>query len=204
MQLPGRGTRLVEPLFTRLSPLVRALAHALVPYFDKPFAFFGHSMGALVGFELARQLRRQHGREPACLFVSAHPAPQLPHTGSSLHTLREREFLEKLRRLGGTPQEVLGHEELMRLLLPTLRADFSVYETYAYSPDFPLSCPISAFGGLQDRGVSRGDLDAWRAQTSASFSLRMLPGDHFFLNTAQPLFLRTLAHELLRLTRVVA
>ncbi len=204
VQFPGRGTRLREPPFTQLSPLVRALAQALSPLLDTPFAFFGHSLGALVSFELARQLRQQHSLEPVCLFISAHPAPQIPSSRPPMHTLPEREFLEKLRRLGGTPTEVLEHEELMQLVLPVLRADFAVYETYAYSAEFPLSCPISAFGGLHDRSVNRSDLEAWRAQTHAPFSLRMLPGDHFFLNTAKPLLLRLLSRELSRLVRVLA
>ena len=100
----------------------------------------------------------------------------------------------ELRRLNGTPSELLDHAELMELMLPLLRADFAVYETYQYSSEAPLNCPISAFGGLQDNKVSDSDLDAWRVQTSVSFSLRMFPGDHFFLK--QPLLLRALFQEL--------
>ena len=84
----------------------------------------------------------------------------------------------------------------MQIMLPILRADFAVYETYVYATEPPLNCPISTFGGLQDHRVSRGDLDAWRAQTSVSFSLRMFPGDHFFWNAAQPLLLQVLSREL--------
>jgi len=102
----------------------------------------------------------------------------------------------ELCRLNGTPREVLEDEELRQILLPLLRADFAVYETYRYSTEPPLNCPISAFGGLQDYRVSRGDLEAWRDQTNVSFSLRMFPGDHFFLNTTQPLLLQVLSQEL--------
>jgi medium-chain acyl-[acyl-carrier-protein] hydrolase len=204
VQLPGRGTRLREPPFRQLSSLVQALAQALFPYFDKPFAFFGHSLGALVSFELARQLRRQYSVEPVHLFVSACCAPQIPNSGAPLHTLPDPALLETLRHLNGTPREILKHEELMRLMLPVLRADFAVYETYAYSTELSLDCPISTFGGLHDRSVSRSDLEAWRAQTNAFFSLRMLPGNHFFLNTAKPLLLRVLSQDLFRLMRVIA
>lgn len=196
VQLPGRGTRLMEPLFTQLSPLIQALAQALLPLLDKPFAFFGHSLGALVSFELARQLRRQYGVQPVRLFVSASRAPQLPHRGLPIHTRSEGDFLAELRHLNGTPREVLDHEELMQISLPVLRADFAVYETYVYPTEPPLNYPISAFGGLRDRTVSQSDLEAWREQTSVSFSLQMFPGDHFFLNTTQPLLLRVLSQEL--------
>ena len=196
VQFPGRGTRLMETPFTQLLPLVQALAQALVPLLDKPFAFFGHSLGALVGFELARQLRRQSGVQPVHLFVSADRAPQIPQRDRPIHALPEREFLVELRRLNGIPGKVLEEADLMQIMLPILRADFAVYETYVYSTEPPLKCPISIFGGLQDHRVSRSDLEAWRDQTSVSFSLRMFPGDHFFLNTTQPLLLQVLSQEL--------
>jgi medium-chain acyl-[acyl-carrier-protein] hydrolase len=196
VQFPGRGTRLAETPFTQLSPLVQTLAQAMVPLLDKPFAFFGHSLGALVGFELARQLRRQSGVQPVRLFVSADRAPQIPRRDRPIHALPEGEFLEELRRLNGIPGKVLEEAELMQIMLPVLRADFAVYETYAYATEPPLNCPISTLGGLQDHRVSRGDLEAWRDQTSDSFSLRMFPGDHFFWNTTQPLLLQVLSQEL--------
>ena len=196
VQFPGRGTRLMETPFTQLSPLVQALAQTLLPLLDKPFAFFGHSLGALVGFELARQLRRQSGVQPVRLFVSADRAPQIPPRDRPIHALPEREFLGELRRLNGIPGKVLEEADLMQIMLPVLRADLAVYETYVYSSEPPLNCPISIFGGLQDHRVSRGDLEAWRDQTSVSFSLRMFPGDHFFWNTTQPLLLQALSKEL--------
>jgi medium-chain acyl-[acyl-carrier-protein] hydrolase len=196
IQLPGRGTRLMEPPFTRLSPLIQALAEALFPLLDIPFAFFGHSLGALISFELARQLRRERAVEPVRLFISADRAPQIPNRDPAIHSLPEREFLVELCRLNGTPRKVLEDDELRQIMLPLLRADFAVYETYGYSTEPPLNCPISAFGGLQDHRVNRGDLEAWREQTSISFSLRMFPGDHFFLNTTQASLLGALSQEL--------
>jgi medium-chain acyl-[acyl-carrier-protein] hydrolase len=196
VQLPGRGTRLMEPPFTRLSPLIQALAEALFPLLDIPFAFFGHSLGALVSFELARQFRRERAVEPVRLFISADRAPQIPNRDPAIHSLPEREFLVELCRLNGTPRKVLEDDELRQIMLPLLRADFAVYETYGYSTEPPLNCPISAFGGLQDHRVNRGDLEAWREQTSISFSLRMFPGDHFFLNTTQASLLGALSQEL--------
>ncbi len=194
VQLPGRGARSTEPPFTRLSPLVEALAQALAPVLDVPFAFFGHSFGALVSFELARKLRRDCGVNPVHLFISASRAPQISRRGSPVHSLPDGEFLAEMRRLDGTPAELLENKEFMQIMLPLLRADFSVYETYKYLNEPVLDCPISAFGGLQDRRVSSVDLEAWHAQTNASFSLQMFPGDHFFLK--HPLVLRALAEEL--------
>lgn len=196
LQFPGRGTRLMEPPFTQLSPLVQALAEALFPLLDKPFAFFGHSLGALVSFELARRLRRQYAAQPVRLFISADRAPQIPNRDPAIHSLPEGEFLTELRRLKGTPTELLEDEEVMQIMLPVLRADFAVYETYRYSTEPPLNCPISAFGGLQDHRVNRGDLEAWRDHTGVSFSLTMFPGDHFYLNTTQPALLQALSQEL--------
>lgn len=196
VQLPGRETRLSEPLFTRLTPLVEATAKALRPHLDKPFAFFGHSLGALVSYELARYLRRHDGLMPLHLFVSGHSAPHLPKVDPPIHDLPEPEFVAELRRFNGTPDEVLEHVELRELILPILRADFEMYETYAHETDHPLECPISAFGGLQDEEVSRERLEPWREHTNGAFSLRMFPGDHFFLNTSQSLLLQALAREL--------
>jgi medium-chain acyl-[acyl-carrier-protein] hydrolase len=194
--LPGRGTRMREAPFTRMSPLVEALAAALAPLLDKPFAFFGHSLGAWVGFELARQLRRRSGAPPVRLFVSAARAPQIAGRGRPIHALSEAEFLVELHRLNGIPKEVFENHEVMQIMLPVIRADFAVFETYAYSTEPPLDCAISSFGGLQDDRVSRGDLEAWRHQTTAAFSSRMFPGDHFFLNPTAPLVLQALAQVL--------
>lgn len=199
VELPGRGFRLMEAAFTSLDPLVQALADALIPRLDKPFAFFGHSMGGLVSFELTRLLRSNYNLNPVHLFVSARRAPQLPDPEPLIHNLSEPEFLDELRDLEGTPQEVLENAELMQLLLPTLRADFTVIETYAYTAEPPLDCPIAAFGGLQDREVSYDELKAWQEQTNAAFSLHMLPGNHFFLHSAQSLLLKLLSQDLHRL-----
>ena len=205
VELPGRGTRLMESPFTRMSLLVQGIAQALFPYLDKPFAFFGHSMGGLVSFELARLLSSEYGCSPVHLFVSGRRAPQIPELErATIYTLPEPEFLEELCRLNGTPKAVLENTELMQLLLPALRADFAVVETYVYTPKPTLDCPITAFGGLQDCEVSYDYLEAWREQTNASFSLQMLPGDHFFVYSAQPLLLQALSRKLHQLTSRVA
>jgi len=197
LQLPGRGSRLHEAPFTSMTALVEAMSQAILPHLNKPFALFGHSMGAAIGFELARRLRREGGgrTQPVKLFVSGRRAPQIPYPPILTYDLPEQDFLEELRRLNGTPLEVLKNPELMELMLPTLRADFSVIQTYTYTAEPPLDCPISVYGGLQDYEVGIEQLEAWREQTTASFSLQMLPGDHFFVNTSPPL-LHSLGKEL--------
>jgi medium-chain acyl-[acyl-carrier-protein] hydrolase len=196
IQLPGRGGRIKEPPFTRLLPLVQAIAQGLLPLLDRPFAFFGHSMGALIGFELARQLRGESGIEPVRLFVASRRAPQLPESSPQMHRLSDHGFIEALRRLGGMPEELLQHTELMQLVLPVLRADVTLCETYIYQNEEPLNCPISAFGGLLGRDVSRYELEAWRGQTRSSFKLQMFPGNHFFLVDDRTLLLRAIAEDL--------
>ena len=204
IQLPGRENRLREPPFTQLGPLVHALAQAMRPYLGKPFVFFGHSMGAAISFELARQLRRQGDPGPLYLFVSGSHAPQVPDPNPPIHHLPEAEFMEELRRLNGTPETVLRNAELMQLLLPLLRADLALHETYVYVPDDPLDCPISAFGGLKDQQVCRDDLAAWRDQTYGAFTLHMLPGDHFFLRSARGFLLRAISQELVSILDHIA
>jgi medium-chain acyl-[acyl-carrier-protein] hydrolase len=196
VQPPGRGDRLREKPFGSLLPLVRAIAHAVAPRLDKPFAFFGHSMGAMIGFELARHLRREMGLLPAHMFISGRRAPQLDRSERVTYNLPESEFIDSLRDLNGTPPEVLEHRELMQLMLPLLRADFAVCQTYSYLHEPPLDCPFTVFGGLSDPEVSRRQLEAWREQTSGPWALRRLPGDHFFLHSAQGTLLSLLSHEL--------
>jgi surfactin synthase thioesterase subunit len=195
VQLPGRGDRLREPPFTKLQPLVQAAAEAIRPYFDMPFAFFGHSMGTLISFELARLLRREGRPQPQHLFLSGSNAPQLHATGRVIYDLPDLELIEELRRLNGTPREVLEHLELMRLLLPVVRADMAVCQTYDYLPESPLDSAINVFGGLQDFGVPREGIRAWCNQTNSSFAMWMFEGDHFFLHQALPQMLRIISES---------
>jgi medium-chain acyl-[acyl-carrier-protein] hydrolase len=182
IQLPGRENRLRETPFAKLSSLIDALADVLYPYMDIPFAFFGHSLGSLISFELTRRLRRQKAPCPSQLFVSGCRAPQIPNPDPPIHQLPDVEFIEELRRFNGTPQAALDNLELMEVFLPLLRSDMRLNETYVYDHEAPLDCPISAFGGLEDEVVSREELAAWSDQTRSRFNIHMLPGDHFFFN----------------------
>jgi medium-chain acyl-[acyl-carrier-protein] hydrolase len=187
LQMPGRDTRFAEPPILAFATLVDTVSAVVASTLDVPTAFFGHSVGALVAFEVARRLRRTLGISPIALFVSAHRAPHLADPDlKDIHLLPESALLEKLRALNGTPQAVLDDGEFLRLLIPTLRADFQLAASYRYlAGDGPLPCPIYAFGGVEDPRVSRSDLEAWRMHTAARFTVDMFPGDHFYLYAAQ-------------------
>jgi medium-chain acyl-[acyl-carrier-protein] hydrolase len=180
LHLPGRETRVNEPAIRHLPPLVRALSEAMEPYLDRRYALFGHSIGALIAFELARELRRRGSLMPDHLFVSACPAPQVADT-DRISDLPEHDFINRLQQFNGTPPEVMTHPELMALMVPTLRADFALRDTYRYVSAPPLHCSISAFAGRDDTNVKVEVIEAWREQTDRQFRLRILPGDHFFL-----------------------
>ncbi len=196
VQPPGREVRFAEPPFSRLTALLDALLPAIRPFLDRPFAFFGHSLGTLVSFELCRRLRAEGGPLPARLFVSGRRAAQVKRREERLHELPDSALIEELRRYNGTPPEVLANKELMELVLPVVRADFAVHETYVYVDEAKLDLPISAFGGLADSDVSEADIDAWRHQTTRAFRLRMFPGDHFFLNEERRAIAQAIAEDL--------
>ncbi|MGW7302667.1 thioesterase II family protein [Streptomyces sp. NPDC054829] len=198
LELPGRGSRFSEPPVSRLRPLVDGLAGAVEPYLGRPYAIFGHSMGGLLAFELTRTLRRRGRPLPAHLFVSGRSAPDAPQEFPPLEGAPDERVRERLRELGGTPQEVLDDPELMDLVLPVLRADFSVLESYEYQEEPPLPVPLTVLGGTADTLVTPARLPGWRRQTSAGSRLRMLTGGHFFLHTTAPAIMSEISAALPR------
>jgi medium-chain acyl-[acyl-carrier-protein] hydrolase len=196
IQPPGRENRFSETPHTNLGPYVEELKDALAPWLDRPFAFFGHSLGALASFECARLIRAEYGRAPARLYVSGCRAPQAPSRDTPRAALPKPLLLDELRTLNGTPEEVLREPALMTLLLPVVRADFGVFESFRYRVVERFSCPIHAFGGVSDPRVTRDELEAWAGQTTGPFSLRMLPGDHFFLNSGRATILDAIGRDL--------
>lgn len=180
--LPGREGRVGEPPYTDLRTLVRHLADELAPILDRPWAVLGHSMGAWIAFELVRQLRGRGGRLPELLVVAASQAPNVDGPPSKLHTLPDDRFVDELaRQFDGISPEVRGHAELIELLLPALRADIQMVETYQYEAEPPLEMEILAMGGTDDPAARATDLAQWRGHTSSKFSARLFPGGHFFL-----------------------
>jgi medium-chain acyl-[acyl-carrier-protein] hydrolase len=196
VHLPGRAKRMSELPFKHLKPLVEELAEAIVSAHREAYAFWGHSMGALISFELARELRRRSHTLPRALFVSGRGAPQVPVADPLIFNLPEKEFIAELKRLNGTPGELLEDPETVKLFLPTTRADFQIVKTYLYQPEDPLACAIYAYGGLQDPDVSAESMSAWQKQTSLQFKARMFPGDHFFIHSSTTSLLSVLRRDL--------
>lgn len=196
VQFPGRENLHSRPPYLQLPPLVDELSGIVANHLDLPFVFYGHSMGALVGFELTRRLRKHQLRQPLHLLVSSYPAPQLAGHALMIHRLPDSEFLTQVRELRGTPDAVFGNSELIELVAPLLRADFASCESYVYYSEPPLECSISCFGGADDKRVSAEELSAWRSQTTGRFKMQLFPGDHFFLQSSRHLVLRVIAQEL--------
>lgn len=196
VQLPGRGVRLAEPPFTDIEALLDALAPVIEVEGQTPYAFFGHSLGGLLAFGLARQLRRRGAPLPVHLFVSASSAPHLRLAMPPLHLLDDDALLNALRDYNGTPPEALAHRELMALLLPAIRADFALRASYRHREDAPLATPITVFAGARDPHVSPEQSDGWRECTTARCALHRLDGDHFFLHAHAASIANTITAEL--------
>ena len=193
VHLPGRENRHDEPPILDMASLVADLKRELVPHLRSPFAVFGHSLGALVAHELVRTLLIP----PVRFFVSSSRAPQLPRRSPPLYQLPEGEFLAAMQtRYQALPAVVLADREMLALYLAVLRADFTLFDTYAYSPFEPLPCPISALGGEQDGEVSAESLSAWRERTKGAFNQRLFPGGHFYPKEQQTALLQVLTAEL--------
>jgi medium-chain acyl-[acyl-carrier-protein] hydrolase len=202
IQLPGRANRLREPAFTSVPSLVEALTAQLEPYLTLPFAFFGHSMGAVLAMEVARALVASGGPAPEHLVVSARRPPHVPNPDPLLHVLSDAQFLRELnQRYGGIPVELFHDREVMDLLLPGLRADITALETHNPPRRTPLSMPLSVFGGADDPITPRHHLEAWRDDTTGPFRVRRFAGGHFYLTERQGELLADLAAALAPLLR---
>jgi surfactin synthase thioesterase subunit len=182
IQLPGRESRLDEASLDSIPKLVHALLPALEPLLDLPFAFFGHSLGAVLASEVARALDQRGGPLPAHLVVSARRPPHLPDPRAPLHGLSDQHFASEInRRYGGIPEELLRYPDVVAVLLPSLRADITALETHLPALRPPMRIPIAAFGGTHDGLTPREHLEAWRGETVADFRVRSFAGDHFYL-----------------------
>lgn len=177
--------------------MIPALVEELVPFTDKPLMLFGHSMGALLSYELAHQLVKLGPGILRHLFVSAFRAPQLTSDRKELrHELSTHELKQFFHKLNGIPAEIMDNEEMMDMLLPILRADIQLCDTYAYLEKPPLPCGITAYGGNADPEVNLNHLQAWKELTASEFNLHMLPGDHFFIHSQQELLVGLLTQRM--------
>lgn len=180
VQYPGRQDRRHEPMAPDLPTLSRLVADELAGWLDKPLAFFGHSMGASLAFEVARILRREHGVELARLFVSGRRAPSR-FRDERVHEESDEGLIAEMRKLAGTAGSILGDEEMLRLILPAIRNDYRAAETYRYQPGPPLACPVTAFVGDDDPKVTVDEARAWSEHTTGDFEFEVFPGGHFYL-----------------------
>lgn len=196
IQLPGREMRFDEPPMRDMTELVERLADAIAPHLDQPYATFGHSLGTLVSYELVLALQRRGLPLPRRMLMSGRGAPHVARGGKDCDLLSDAEFIDELREMQGTPEEILANAELMQMLLPTLRADFSLARNYQREEPALLPCGLSVYGGLNDAGVSRAALNDWQSCTKESIALRMFPGGHFFVDSAPHLLLHALVRDL--------
>jgi surfactin synthase thioesterase subunit len=195
VQLPGRETREDEPPFRRMESLADATAAALASHVDAPFALFGHSLGAVLAFELARRFRGHRFFQH--LFVSARRAPHLADGAVPISHLPDSRFIDEVqKRYRGIPQAVLECPELLDRLLPRLRADFELLETYTFRSADPVEVPVSVFGGSRDETVSEGDLQAWRTHTLSRIRVRTVDGPHLFLQERRRELIDAVAEDL--------
>jgi medium-chain acyl-[acyl-carrier-protein] hydrolase len=185
VQYPGRESRFTEMPHDRAEPLADAIATAIAPRLRGPVFFFGHSMGALLAFLVTQRLMAAGKPAPHHLIVAGRRAPHLPDPFEPAHRLPEPQFIARLRRLNGTPPEIFQHADLMEILLPMLRADFGISETYQHKPTLPLSCPLTVLGGTRDPMATRDELCAWAAHSPDGMTMHMFDGDHFFIRSAQ-------------------
>jgi medium-chain acyl-[acyl-carrier-protein] hydrolase len=194
--LPGRAQRFLEPPFRALPALVGAIADQICLSSDlRPLALFGHSMGGLVAYELVRELTRRGGPRIGHLFASGAAAPHLPRL-REWHQMPEEQLLSEIAALNCVPYEVLSHMELLRVMLPTLRADFQVLETYHHVPGPPVPCPITIFAGTADHLVDSRLLPEWNAHSADPCKIVVFEGDHFFIHQHASAMLREMSAAL--------
>ncbi|WP_340686939.1 alpha/beta fold hydrolase [Amycolatopsis coloradensis] len=191
VELPGRGSRLSEPVLTRMDELVAEVV-GIMPA-GAPYAMFGHSFGALVAYEVTRELRRAGRGLPNHLIVSGFPAPSIPRTEPSIHHLPEDDLLNEVgRRHGGLSSEVLADPERKTRVARYLRADYQILETYEWRADTPLPVPLTVFGGSED-AIGADALRAWQRHVTGEIGVRCFPGDHFYFRQHKETVLRALA-----------
>jgi surfactin synthase thioesterase subunit len=199
VQLPGRDYRMDEPLMDDAEPVVAELAQILPPLLDRPYVFFGHSMGALISRDLAHSLRLQGLPEPDLFIASGRSAPRFRWLDAGAQALPDEDFIATVRDYNGTPEELITEPALRELWMPRLRADLTISAVHRYIEQPPLACPMLVLHGTVDRLVTDAGLAGWAAETTGPVRYVRYPGNHFFLHSEEPALLADLSEELRRL-----
>lgn len=196
VQLPGREKRLSEPVLYKMDSILEELVPAIIPLLGKPFFFFGHSMGAILAYELVRWLHKNNQKLPLKIYLSGRRAPHLSEKDHPIHNLPDKQFIAKIREYGGLPGEILDNKAFLDFYLPILKADFSVVETYQYKNLPRVNVPFCAMGGDKDLLADVDEIKAWQELTAGDFNYYIIPGNHFFLIDAQKDLINILNKEI--------
>ena len=197
LQPPGREARFRDRPHRSMGPLAAEIADVVLATAEGPYAVYGHSLGALVAFEVVREIRRRGAPAPVHLFVSGSAAPQCDPDGlPEVHDASDADVVALLRALGGTPDWLLSDPSLLEMILPAVRADFSVKETYRYAPDSPLDVPLTVLAASGDPRAAMPLMPRWQEQTSAAFELHTVGDGHFAVLEQAPLTHKYLAEAL--------
>lgn len=184
IQLPARENRYSEKPITDAYQLAETIATQIIPFTDRPYAIFGHSMGALLAYEVARVLENQKIRPPEVLFLSAHRAPHMPRKRDLLHSLPDAQFIQSLKQYGGFPEEILNNQEFIDFILPTMRSDMTLCDLYAFTKrEVSIQTPFEVFAGVDDREAGPSEMESWSEHTQGQANLTVFDGGHFFLRT---------------------
>jgi medium-chain acyl-[acyl-carrier-protein] hydrolase len=197
VQLPGREGRRTEQPIPRIATIADSLAREILPLTDRPFAFFGHSMGALIAFETARSLRRLGAPSPRALALSGRRSPTVIEQDTPIHALSDADFVDALcTRYNGIPQIILEQPDMMHMLLPIMRADIEAIETYTYRHEPPLAPPFFLYGGIDDPQMTPENIADWHPLTERAHAPKLFPGGHFYLQDERDALIAALASDL--------
>ncbi len=201
VQLPGREWRVSEEFISSMDDLIEGVVAAMTGLLDKPYIIFGHSFGAIGGFEVIRELRRRRLKQPVLFIPAGRQGAHLKEK-KPIASLPREEFIEELQKdYGDHIGHILESAELKEVFIPQIHADFVLSETYRYCDEPPLDCPIVAFAGIEENELETAELNAWSAHTSQSFKSRRFPGDHFFVQKSQRLVIEAITQEIFRYVR---
>jgi medium-chain acyl-[acyl-carrier-protein] hydrolase len=183
VQMPGRGSRMFESAHANMKDVMNELLDIMLDFLNKPYIFFGHSLGSRIAFELMKELQALQHPLPLHFIASGSRGPHDKSNKKDIYNLPRQKFIAELKKLNGTPKAVLENQELMDLFLPLLRADFELADTYCYEGDAIFNCPITVLGGEKDIGISFAQLESWQNFFVQKAKVHMLFGDHFFIDS---------------------